>query len=372
MNDAARQQRLIWLAEVPFDGIPHRQSQLARRLANRFEVVFVEPPPPLRMARRGTWLRNGVRVGQVVPLLNARPAPLRIALHAPVIRRMAARLGSIQLSRLTPKFRAPIVVCSNVYLAEAVMALRPTRMIVDMCDDPRHYPGEPPWTHELLVDAIRSADLVTTSSRWLQSEFQAMGARRVEHVANGVSDEMLRLETPTRSQSDAPVIGFVGYLGPWIDLELIDRVAATMPTARVVLAGSVDPKSQVAVSRVLRRPNVEHLGFVPPAAVPEMIAGFNLGLMPFRVQPYTRSVNPIKLYEYAAQNLPVVSTAFSPDVEEFRDWIDICATSDDFVAAVRYRAQHGSDHPTRWIAEANTWRAIADRFADLVQEATTA
>ena len=243
-------------------------------------------------------------------------------------------------------------------------------MIVDMCDDPRHYPGEPPWTHQLLVDAVRKADLVTTSSRWLQTEFQEMGAHRVEHIPNGVSEDQLRF-VPTAAPHDSPVIGFVGYLGPWIDIELLGRVADAMPTARLVLVGSVDASIQPALDRLRQRPNVEYRGFVQHPAVADVIASFDVGLMPFRVQAYTRAVNPIKLYEYAAQNLAVVSTAFSPDVEEFRDWIDVCGTSEEFVAAVDTRAKHGSDRPTRWIAETHTWGAIADRLANLIQDVAT-
>lgn len=369
MNAAADRllKRLIWLAEVPFEGIPHRQSQLARHLANHFDVLFVEPPPPRRLAREDTWLRGGVRVGQVVPLLNARPAPLRLAMHATALRRLAVWIGAAQLKRLAGNLSTSIVVCSNVYLAEAAMQLHPARMMVDICDDPRHYPGEPPWTHELLVDAIRRADLVTTSSHLLQTEFLALGARRVEYVPNGVPDDMLQREMPTRLHKEQPVVGFVGHLGPWIDVELIERVAEAMPAARVVMVGSVDAAVQPRLERLLRHRNVSYQDFVPHADVPDVIAGFDVGLMPFRVQAYTRAVNPIKLYEYAAQNVSVVSTAFSPDVEEFRNWIDVCTTADEFVAAVQKRALHGNDRPIRWIAETHTWSSIADRFASLIQ-----
>jgi glycosyltransferase involved in cell wall biosynthesis len=243
-------------------------------------------------------------------------------------------------------------------------------MVVDMCDDPRHYPGEPPWTHQLLVDSIRQADLVTTSSRWLQAEFRAMGAQRVELVPNGVSDEQLTpVERKKPRDLQTPVLGFVGHLGPWIDVELLERVADTLSQARLVLAGSVDPAVEPSLARLRTRPNVEYLGFVPHQKVPELIAGFDVGLMPFRVQAYTRAVNPIKLYEYAAQNVPVVSTAFSLDVEHFRESIDVCATAEEFLASVDCRARGGNARSLRWIAERHAWGAIAERFFSLIQDA---
>ena len=373
----AARHRLIWLAEVPFEGMPHRQPQLARRLTERFDVLYIEPPPPRKLARRGTLQRGSVRVGQVVPLLNARPSPLRQLLRVAPARRLAVRVAIAQLARLTSNGRdasRTIVVCSNVYLAEAAAALRPARMIVDICDDPRYYPGDPPWAHQLLVKAVRGADLVTTSSRWLESEFQAMGAQRVELVPNGIPEEHLEADGARRRQRKGaqPVVGFLGHFGPWVEIELIDLVAQAMPEARLVLAGTVDGGVREPFARLLRHPNIEYRGFVPHMDVPRTIAEFDVGLIPFRNSAYTRAVNPVKLYEYAAQNVPVISTAFSPDILAFRDYVDVCDRSTDFVKAVCKQSALSHHADIRWIARLHTWDALCERLVTLLGESATA
>ena len=109
---------------------------------------------------------------------------------------------------------------------------------------------------------------------------------------------------------------------------------------------------------------------VPVEELPAVtLAGFSVGLIPFVKGPYTRAVNPNKLYEYAAVNLPIVTTAFSPDVIQFSPHVDVCESTVQFIQAVRERATGMSRRPTRWIAETHTWYAIAERFANLVTQA---
>jgi glycosyltransferase involved in cell wall biosynthesis len=175
---------------------------------------------------------------------------------------------------------------------------------------------------------------------------------------------------PVKDAAAPRVIGFVGHFGPWIDLDLLDRVAAAMPQARLMLVGSIDPAMKKSFARLVQRSNVDYVGSVPHVQVPSIVAGFDVGLMPFRLSDYTRAVNPVKLYEYAAQNVPVVSTAFSPDVDDFSDWIDVCHSDQAFVEAVANRAEKGLSRPIRWIAEAHTWRALAERLANLIDEST--
>lgn len=365
--------RLVWLSEVQFAGPPHRQVHLARALSDRFDVLFVEPPRSLRPPRARLECHDRVLVGQAAPLLNARPRALRVALGEPRLRRLAGVLGTAQIRRAlrlagwSTARRDMIFVCSNVFFADAFEALAGCARVLDICDDPRFYPGEPAWTDGLLRRCLRVADLVTTSSMALQSEFGALGARRVEYVSNGIAEALLA--PLPRKHGQPPTVGFLGYIGPWVDLALLGRLADALPDARMVLVGPVDPAQADALARLERLKNVEYRGAVEAGHAACTIAGFDVGLIPFTCTPYTRAVNPLKLYEYAAQDVPVVSTSFSPDVMRFGDAVSVCASVDEFVQATRDALEQGK-RPLRWIAEAHTWPALAAQFAQLVENAT--
>jgi glycosyltransferase involved in cell wall biosynthesis len=53
---------------------------------------------------------------------------------------------------------------------------------------------------------------------------------------------------------------------------------------------------------------VRILGPRPYASLPELFAGADAGIVPFRLTPMTHAIHPIKVYEYLAAGLPVVST----------------------------------------------------------------
>ncbi len=57
----------------------------------------------------------------------------------------------------------------------------------------------------------------------------------------------------------------------------------------------------------------EHIELCPPCSYAEAIQaiqGFSVGLIPFKQNVLTASVDPIKYYEYRALGLPVISTLF--------------------------------------------------------------
>ena len=79
-------------------------------------------------------------------------------------------------------------------------------------------------------------------------------------------------------------------------------------------------------------PNVHLLGQKKHDELPAYCKGFDVGLIPYRIDERMKFVNPLKLREYLSAGLPVVSTAV-PEVQRYAHLCHIGATNDDFVAA---------------------------------------
>jgi uncharacterized SAM-binding protein YcdF (DUF218 family)/glycosyltransferase involved in cell wall biosynthesis len=101
-----------------------------------------------------------------------------------------------------------------------------------------------------------------------------------------------------------PVAGYVGGIHHWIDEALLAETARRLPGVSFALVGPV--QTDVRALRAL--PNVHLLGPRPHDALPRYLAGFHVGIIPYRVAGYTDDVYPSKLFEYLAMELPVVST----------------------------------------------------------------
>jgi hypothetical protein len=76
----------------------------------------------------------------------------------------------------------------------------------------------------------------------------------------------------------------------------------------------------------------------------------------------------LKLYEYAAQGVPIVTTSFSEDVRQFAECVRVAESQMDFIAGTQAVLRGEHRRPARWIAEQHTWPALADRYAALLED----
>jgi len=109
-------------------------------------------------------------------------------------------------------------------------------------------------------------------------------------------------------------------------------------------------------------PNVHVLGFREYRDIPRYGSGFDVGIMPWAPIEWIRWCNPIKLKEYLALGLPVVSTTF-PEVERYRDVVSVTGSPELFVREVRRALENrGDDDRRRRRVREDTWGRKADEL----------
>jgi glycosyltransferase involved in cell wall biosynthesis len=169
---------------------------------------------------------------------------------------------------------------------------------------------------ELEEQLLRRSDLVIVSADLLYQSKAPFNPKTVI-VRHGVDFEHFRkaVEPETVVPDEIknlprPVIGFFGLIADWVDLELMAKVAERYPQGSLVLIG----KATTDTSVLERLPNAHLLGRKTYESLPAYCKGFDVALMPFRINELTLNANPLKVREYLAAGLPVVSTAI-PEVE---------------------------------------------------------
>ncbi|MCX5743215.1 MAG: glycosyltransferase [Proteobacteria bacterium] len=173
-----------------------------------------------------------------------------------------------------------------------------------------------------------------------------------------------------------PVIGFIGLIQDWVDLELIRYLAERRKDWTIVLVG----KSLVDLARVAGLPNVKILGRKPYETLHEYCKGFDIGLIPFVKNELTLNVNPIKLREYLSAGLPVVST----DIPEVARYVsshggmaNACAVAtapDEFHDAIDRLLAADSPAARKQRSDAmleETWERVVARVGDHVMRVKT-
>ena len=129
-----------------------------------------------------------------------------------------------------------------------------------------------------------------------------------------------------------PIIGFHGLLADWVDFELIKKVAGHFSHGSVVLIGktAVDAAQKIKILDGIA--NVHFLGRKPYSELPAYCKGFDVALNPFAINELTLAANPLKVREYLAAGLPVVSTDI-PEVRVLEDCL-VGTSHDDFIAKI--------------------------------------
>jgi glycosyltransferase involved in cell wall biosynthesis len=101
------------------------------------------------------------------------------------------------------------------------------------------------------------------------------------------------------------IIIYIGALwGDWFDWELLDRLAVALPHYAFVLIGDYHGECERP------RSNIHFLGLKDRDTLPAYLAYSDVAIIPWKVNEITHSTSPIKLFEYIAMGLPVVSTDF--------------------------------------------------------------
>ncbi len=101
-----------------------------------------------------------------------------------------------------------------------------------------------------------------------------------------------------------PVIGYIGAITEVFDQNLLEYICKKNPNFNFVIIGRV-------YANIKKLKNINNLFFlneVKHDQLPSYIKGFDVGIIPYKVNQFTNSVYSCKLNEYLSMGLPVVST----------------------------------------------------------------
>lgn len=191
---------------------------------------------------------------------------------------------------------------------------------------------------EIEDNLFRRADLVIVSGEKLfdskkdlnPNTFVIRHGTDWQHFRTALDPELAI--TPDIADLPRPIIGFHGLLADWVDYELIKKVAEHFSDGSVVLIGqtSVDAKQKIKILNGV--PNIHMLGRKPYDELPAYCKAFDVALNPFEINELTLAANPLKVREYLAAGLPVISTDI-PEVRVLDDCL-IGNDHDDFIQKV--------------------------------------
>ncbi|GAV12380.1 glycoside hydrolase family 99-like domain-containing protein [Paenibacillus sp. NAIST15-1] len=163
------------------------------------------------------------------------------------------------------------------------------------------------------------------------------------------------------------IIGYHGALAQWIDYSLLKRLADDKRFILLLIGYEHDDHLQE--SGLLEYENVKYIGSKPYSDLSQYAAFYDIAILPFIVNDITKSVSPVKIFEYMAQQKPIVTYAL-PECLKYKSCL-ISYTQDEFIdninKAIELRYSEEYCAVLKQEALENTWKAITEKSIDLVK-----
>jgi hypothetical protein len=341
--------RWVWVWQRP----QHLVARLARRRRTWFveEPVAVDVPQPrLCVERHGAVRRVWLEVPGDADRLDFDDQ--RVAELGPALREVVGE--GPEVAWLYTPLALPVA-----------RSLRPRAKVYDVMDDLAAFAGAPRRLRELQRAALGESDVVFAGGRSLHRGVAEVAGERAHCFPSGVEPEHYAPARTRRAPRERPVAGYVGVIDERVDLGLVAELARRLPDWDLELVG---PVAKIDPAQLPVAENLRYSGLAPYERLPDVMAGFDVGLMPFALNEATLSISPTKTLEYLAAGLPVVSTPVPDVVADYGGVVTIERDAAGFQAACRALRRDGAalSAQAEPLLRLHHWDAIAARMEALV------
>jgi len=364
--------QLLVFSHLRWDFVYQRPQHLLSRLAQRWDVMFFEEP--VFEPGREAWLEIMHPCAGVTVL---RPhTPIEESGYAdsqfPLLRNLLQEhLEGHAQPELAVWFYTPMAL-------PLIQGLKPVSIIYDCMDQLGAFKDAPERLMARERTLLEVADLVFTGGPALQ-DAKADGLRPVHcfpssvdvaHFAKGRRPASSR---PTGSERTRSTIGFFGVIDERLDLALLQTMAERHADWDIVLVG---PVVKIDPASLPQGANLHYAGQRTYAALPELVAGWDVCILPFALNASTQYISPTKTLEYMAAHKPVVSTPIGDVIRLYSAGVSIAAAGEDFIQACEQALTESTDATASRIAaqdrltRATSWNATAEHMSTLIMQTT--
>jgi len=151
---------------------------------------------------------------------------------------------------------------------------------------------------------INNSDYIFYTSKNLKKKFSDLN--KAKFLSNGVNTIKFIKNFKKRAYNNKKSfnIGYVGAIRDILDEKLILNIAKKFYNDKIFLIGPI----LFPFKKLKDQKNIILLGEKKHDEILSYLKNFHVGIIPYKVNSFTNSINPLKIYEYVSSGLPVVST----------------------------------------------------------------
>jgi UDP-galactopyranose mutase len=357
---------IVVFSHLRWNFVFQRPQHLLTRLAQHYPILFVEEPehedgePYLEQSNP---VPNVTVCRAHTPILSNGFHDDQIALLQPM------------LADLVPPGERPVVWFYTPMALPLLQGLNPSLVVYDCMDELASFKNPPKQLLQRETALLNLADLVFAGG---PSLYEAKRTRHHSvHCFPSSVDVAHFGQALDRAASHAaqaaiahPRLGFYGVIDERFDTGLVAAMAQAHPEWQIVLAG---PVVKIEQHQLPQGPNIHYLGQQPYEALPQLLAGWDVCLLPFALNEATRFISPTKVLEYMAAELPIVSTPIADVATPYGSVVAIADGPQEFIAAcaaalaLEPAQREALAAAMREIVATTSWDATAAQMRELMQ-----
>ncbi|MDT3405329.1 glycosyltransferase [Mucilaginibacter terrae] len=302
---------LVCFSHLRWDFVFQRPQHLLTRLAKAMKVFYVEEPVVIASEKLPHYLlQQRSEITLIIPQLPAGLNP--------------AESVSVQ-EQLLDDFMIEHQITNYAFWYYTPMALefsrkyKPELTVFDCMDELSAFKFAPESLKTLEKELLKKADVVFTGGHSLYE------AKKDKHTniyafpssidkSHFAKARMLKKTAENQDAAYRPKLGFYGVIDERFDAELIKGIADARPDWDLMLLG---PVVKIDPQTLPQKDNIYYIGTKSYAELPDLMAAWDIALIPFLLNESTRFISPTKTPEYLAAGLPVISTAIRDVVNPY-------------------------------------------------------
>ena len=365
-------------------GIPTSSMHLADQLAKNNRVFWLNT----YMRMPNFSLRDVSKAVKVLAGCSGKPTdppkaeeqsdgiryftPKIVPWFIPPVRKINGILGKRFLQKLFRDYdiQSPVLITTYPSTVDTFRAVRSeTKQFYYCVDEWAEHPGlnRKQW-QKMEQDLLAVVDGAAFTSRKLLNDKKNTKVKHLylphgvdyNHFSSGKGETIDLMELMPK-----PIIGYFGVIGNWVDVKVVEYLARRFPKYSFVMIGN----SSISLDFLRPLPNVHLLGRIAYADLPKYASYFDVGLNPFVMNELTLAVNPLKLMEYYALGIPVISSKL-PDILDTKGPIFFAETHDEFGDRLEEIFQsdlQSLKQTAQDTARKNSWASRADDLSSFIE-----
>ncbi|MDB5793127.1 MAG: glycosyl transferase [Massilia sp.] len=356
---------LIVFCHLRWDFVFQRPQHLMTRLAQHYDILFVEEP----MHTEGQARLEKMAVARNITVYRPHTPIQQWGFHDDQLPTLQGMLAD-----LVPEGERPVVWFYTPMALPLLQGLNPSLVVYDCMDELAAFKNPPKQLLQRESALLNIADLVFTGG---PSLYEAKKDRHpnAHCFSSSVDARHFRqaldsaISHPEQNHIPGPRLGFYGVIDERFDTDLVRQMAARHPEWQIVLVG---PVVKIDPAELPRADNVHYMGQRNYDELPKFLAGWDLCLLPFAMNDSTKFISPTKVLEYMAAEKPSVSTPITDVKVPYGDVVAIASTAEEYIAACERMLAASESEKAKMVERmrdivANTsWDKTAGRMHELI------